>query len=74
VPRAALPGKPPAGADRAGSKEPHGTEVVEAIQDAPDSIIGKGLRGYGLAQEECGSLLGEERFSAGERAPPTQRL
>ena len=72
--RAALQVKPHAGADRTGGKEPHGTEVVEAIQGAPDSIIGKGLRGYGLAQEEFGVLMGEELFSAGERAPTAQRI
>src|SRR5215510_1780877 len=57
---ASLQAKPHAGSDRTGGKEPHRAEVVEAIEDAAHRIVGKGLRGYGLAQKQCGVLVGEE--------------
>jgi hypothetical protein len=42
---ASLQVKPGDRADSTIGKEPHRAEVVEAIEDAPHGIIGKGLRG-----------------------------
>ena len=71
---AVLYAKPHAGADSTGSEELHRTKVIETIEDAPHGIIGKGLRGYCLAQEELGVLLGKELFSTVEWATATERI
>jgi hypothetical protein len=59
---AALYAKPCGSTDGTGGKEPHGAEVVEAIEDAPHGIIIKGVRREGFTQEEFGILMGEELF------------
>jgi hypothetical protein len=62
VPIAPLQAKPHDGADGTGGKQPQGTKVVEAIEDAPHGIVGKGLRGDRLPQEELGILMREKLF------------
>src|SRR5215813_2900130 len=57
---AALQAKSHGRPDRTGREEPHGTKVVEAIEDTPHGIISKGVRREGLPQEEFGVLMGEE--------------
>jgi hypothetical protein len=70
----ALQAKPGGSADRTGCEEPHRAEVVEAIEDTPHAIIGKSLRGDGLAQEQCGVLLRKELSQAVQRAAAPQRI
>ena len=45
-----------------GRKEPHRAKVIEAIEDTAHGIIGKGLRGERLTQEEFGILVREKLF------------
>jgi hypothetical protein len=49
-------------ADGTGGQEPHGAEVVEAIEDAPHDIVVQGVRREGFTQEEFGVLMGKELF------------
>jgi len=58
----ALQAKPCGSADGTGGKEPHGAEVVEAIEDAPHDIVVQGVRREGFTQEEFGVLMGKELF------------
>ena len=72
--RTARQAKPCGRADGTGGQEPHGAEVIEAIQDAPNGIVIQGVWREGVTQEEFGVLMGEKRFSAIEWAPATERI
>jgi len=74
VPRAALPAKPHAGADRTGGQKPPRPAVVEAIEDAAHRLGGKGLRGDGRAQKQVGVVVGAALCSTVQGTTAPQRL
>src|SRR5205085_3290691 len=60
--------------DRTGREDLHDAHGVEAIEDAADSIIIKGVRRDGLAQEQFGVLMRKKLFQTVQRATTTQRI